>query len=784
MKTEFKAKVTAAILGAALAVMLVPAVALAETADLPDTDIAAGDVAPIDDTATTTDKTPATVVDSLVGPANPAPPADSQNDEGDCAPDSVPAPTTTKTPTTAAVEEDAPSTTPVTSDDADDGDSGADGDATLPERTEEPVSREESTNAPASVPEAPKKAVAAGNAVDDVITTQEVEQDSTTMEDEGTTSEGIYWKFQANAGGGAMLRLYTSYDYLEYRSIKDYGSADEAPWYKYRDRITYIELCRILRIGNHAFDGYSNVTEIMLEGDSFTEIGAYAFYGMSIRSVFIPDSVTSIEDHAFDGGYTNTEFEIGKLKSNLVKLGTRALGGPEYITVTYAGMNTDWNKIQGSNAYESATLNFDEPAHTVTFDPNGGSIASGGYTATTNKNGQLTSLPTPVKSDYTFNGWFYDDGTQLVANSGKITNDVTVTARWTPNQVTPPSTTYLVLFDPNGGTLTSADSIVTDTSGVLIYQPEDPTREGYTFAGWFDDPDAGTQVSTTDPFATNTRLYAHWTPVQVTPPSTSYAIVFDPNGGELAGNTTITTDENGKLTSMPEDPTREGYTFAGWFDDPDGGEAVDMSGVFEASGIVYAHWTAKMPDDPSNPDDPSDPSDPDDPSDPSDPGKPGEPTKPSYTVIGGADSKWNAADGTDLEVRADGEFAKFDHIKVDGVKVDAMHYDVREGSTIVTLKRAFLSTLGEGSHNLTFVYKDGGEASTSFAVAAKPAVYVPGDDETTTTQVADKGMTSGVSGSDNPKTADDGKALSLYLFALLAGIAGLCGARVARRVRQ
>ena len=56
--------------------------------------------------------------------------------------------------------------------------------------------------------------------------------------------------------------------------------------------------------------------------------------------------------------------------------------------------------------------------------------------------------------------------------------------------------------------------------------------------------------------------------------------------------------------------------------------------------------------------------------------------------------------GAALEVRADGEFANFDHVRVDGVRVDEMHYDAREGSTIITLKPSFLSTLSDGVPSL------------------------------------------------------------------------------------
>lgn len=172
----------------------------------------------------------------------------------------------------------------------------------------------------------------------------------------------------------------------------------------------------------------------------------------------------------------------------------------------------------------------------------------------------------------------------------------------------------------------------------------------------------------------------------------------------------------------------DGYTFVGWFTATNGGEQVTTSYVFTADATVYAQWTQN-----TTPVDPDDPNNPDNPDDPNVPDNPDQPIKPVYNVIDGANGQWTAESGAALEVRADGEFANFDHVKVDGVRVDEMHYDAREGSTIITLKPSFLSTLSDGVHSLTFAYKDGGEANTNFTVAAKPAVYVPGDADATPT---------------------------------------------------
>ena len=69
-----------------------------------------------------------------------------------------------------------------------------------------------------------------------------------------------------------------------------------------------------------------------------------------------------------------------------------------------------------------------------------------------------------------------------------------------------------------------------------------------------------------------------------------YTVTFDPNGGTLTGDATAQTMK-GRLESMPADPVFEGYSFLGWFDAAEGGNAVTSETVFDADATVYAQWT-------------------------------------------------------------------------------------------------------------------------------------------------------------------------------------------------
>ena len=71
---------------------------------------------------------------------------------------------------------------------------------------------------------------------------------------------------------------------------------------------------------------------------------------------------------------------------------------------------------------------------------------------------------------------------------------------------------YTVTFDTRGGTDVAA---VTQDYDTPLQLPPNPTREGYTFAGWYKDPQCIESWNTeTDRVVEDVTLYAAWTPNQ------------------------------------------------------------------------------------------------------------------------------------------------------------------------------------------------------------------------------------------------------------------------------
>lgn len=89
--------------------------------------------------------------------------------------------------------------------------------------------------------------------------------------------------------------------------------------------------------------------------------------------------------------------------------------------------------------------------------------------------------------------------------------------------------------------------------------------------------------------------------------------------------------------------------------------------------------------------------------------------KLEYHIIEGANSSWRKGSNWGLCIKADGAFDKFVSIEVDGNVIDPKNYEAESGSTVITLKAEYLSTLKTGKHTFRINYTDG-HAETTFTI--------------------------------------------------------------------
>jgi uncharacterized repeat protein (TIGR02543 family) len=152
------------------------------------------------------------------------------------------------------------------------------------------------------------------------------------------------------------------------------------------------------------------------------------------------------------------------------------------------------------------------------------------------------------KTGYVLAGW--DPELPATVPSGNMTFE----AIWVPEQ-------YAITYNLAGGQLadgeTNPESYTIESEAITL---KNPTREGYTFAGWTGTGIEGSSMEVTIAKGSmGARTYtATWTPI-------TYTITYDLAGGTLAtgeSNPATYTIESEAITL--KNPTREGYDFIGW----------------------------------------------------------------------------------------------------------------------------------------------------------------------------------------------------------------------------
>ena len=284
------------------------------------------------------------------------------------------------------------------------------------------------------------------------------------------------------------------------------------------------------------------VTDGQLE-DATVNGGAYTSVIVNGAEVSLTNCTLNPEKDA----YANIEYAMGTNVTTQPEISLSNVTGNAEAPLVYADKNTADNfKGEDSKSYEEILEEINQKVegatvtlfiqgdtgeedltfpgtqlYTITFDTNGHGSESV-PNMTTNNYGKLSSLPT-LDNDgrYQFIGWYTEKsgGTKVAENETSFNENTTLYAHWNytggggggGGSVT---TTYTLTFDTTGG---SAIAKVTKEKGTTVDLGQYvPTREGYTFAGWYSD-EALTQKVTSVKLNANTTVYAKWTENAVTP---------------------------------------------------------------------------------------------------------------------------------------------------------------------------------------------------------------------------------------------------------------------------
>lgn len=191
-----------------------------------------------------------------------------------------------------------------------------------------------------------------------------------------------------------------------------------------------------------------------------------------------------------------------------------------------------------------------------TFDgsvTNGGTISGGAFTGSVVNRGTITNG--------TFDGEVTNENGRSFGTisggtfNGKVTNknDISDSPEETPAKISGGTFNGEVIgantvtFQSEGGSEV-ASQIRANTPAD---QPADPTKEGYTFIGWYN---GESEWDFETPVTTDLTLTAKWQVNQ-------YTITFKPENG---GQDIVIKQDYGTAITAPANPTKTGYTFAGW----------------------------------------------------------------------------------------------------------------------------------------------------------------------------------------------------------------------------
>ncbi|MBO4769769.1 MAG: leucine-rich repeat domain-containing protein [Clostridia bacterium] len=149
----------------------------------------------------------------------------------------------------------------------------------------------------------------------------------------GMLNDEIKWSFKTGSG---LLSISGSGE------MPEFESADEAPWYVFREYVRSVSINGVSSISPHLCENYSSLYSASLS-NSITSIGAYAFYGTALESIALPSRIEAVGDSAFE----NTNLGSVSFPATVKSIGENAYRGTS-ITSVYVPADVEYI---GSNSF-------------------------------------------------------------------------------------------------------------------------------------------------------------------------------------------------------------------------------------------------------------------------------------------------------------------------------------------------------------------------------------------------------------------------------------------------
>lgn len=303
-----------------------------------------------------------------------------------------------------------------------------------------------------------------------------------------------------------------------------------------------------------------------INGVTVETIGHAAFEKSAVTSVTIPDSVTAILDRAFANCFQLTNISI---PNSVTSIGFSAF---EHCTslksITLPSSLRNISMFLFHNCSQLTTIQIPDSVPSIQDYAFGNciSLETIHIPVSVTSIGNRAFAGCPSSMTVTYSGskkqWDSITGKDELLNIPLVCNKLEAT------------------FNPDNGDPTVTKFIDNDKNSKFAELVPEPTKENYTFAGWYNGNEKFdfTTVPTGD-----VTLTAKWT-------ANDYYVSFVTEHGAPP------TSQNVKYNGTASDPgklTEEGYTFDGWYADAAHTTKFDFTQPIKSNTTVYAKWTAK-----------------------------------------------------------------------------------------------------------------------------------------------------------------------------------------------
>ena len=315
------------------------------------------------------------------------------------------------------------------------------------------------------------------------------------------------------------------------------------------NRVFKLLLLMIIIIFTVAFTGACHRAEVITI--SFNSNGGSEVFPVTVTEDSVLPANPTKEGYTFTGWYNDLGFPITAITSSDI-----------FISQT-------------------VTAHWTVESYVWSFDAQGGTVDTLSKNVTYDD--VIGFLPIPERIGYDFDGWFTEinNGTEItVDNAVNIVGNKIIYAHWIPQVV-------FIYFNSNGGTFESGNAFRgVDYNSLLGILPN-ITKEGYMLTGWFSEDVGGTEITseTLINFTESRNYYARWS-------ASNYNISF--NYQNATGNNSITTKTvvyNTEYGDLPE-PSRDGYSFEGWYTEAEGINRINSNQnvMISLDHTLYAKW--------------------------------------------------------------------------------------------------------------------------------------------------------------------------------------------------